>query len=270
MREVSEYWRLMFHPGLPGTRQMAMDEALFVSARSPSVPVLRFYNWRRPTLSLGYFQDYAKVVLDSFAVRNNIDVVRRITGGRSVLHQYEVTYAVVAPLEKLFAKQSLQETYELIAKALNRGLEKFGIAEASVSLDLPADAVRESRLPQCFVAVSQFEHSVHSRKTIGSAQKRSREAFLQHGSILLDFDLQMQQGCILRPDPQIDRKIAPLNHLLGRVLSFEEVSQMFADAFRETLSVQFLPDDLNADEERLAARLEEKYKSRDWTERRCR
>ncbi len=72
------------------------------SAHPDSPPVLRFYTWNKPTLSLGCFQDYKKVVSEPFIVHNKMDVVRRITGGRSVLHQYEVTYAVVAPQTGVF------------------------------------------------------------------------------------------------------------------------------------------------------------------------
>ena len=249
---------------------MATDEALFCLAMPGTAPVLRFYTWERPTLSLGYFQDYKKVVLDTFCVHNNIDVVRRITGGRSVLHQYEVTYAVVAPLEKLFANQSLQETYQLIAKALNRALEQLGIADPSIAMNIPADAAREARLPQCFVAVSQYEHSVQYRKIIGSAQKRSREAFLQHGSILLDFDARLQQGCIRRPDPEIEKKIAPLNRMLGRSLPFDEIASHFCKAFEETLHITLRPGRLTSGEEERVSLLEEKYRNREWIEGRCR
>ena len=192
---------------------MAIDEALYRSVTPGSSPILRFYTWQRPTLSLGYFQDYGRVVSEPFVVHNNIDVVRRITGGRTVLHQYEVTYAVVAPLDNIFENLSLQETYRLIAEALNLALQQLGASESSISLDATR---REFHLPQCFVAVSKYEIADGRRKVIGSAQKRSRDRFLQHGSILLDFDARLQQGCVQRPDPEIEKKIAPLNPQLGR------------------------------------------------------
>ncbi len=100
---------------------MAIDEALYQLADAGRAPVLRFYTWANPTLSLGFFQNYKRVVSESFIVHNNIDVVRRITGGRAVLHQDEVTYALAGPLTNRFENQSLQETYRLIAQALNRG-----------------------------------------------------------------------------------------------------------------------------------------------------
>lgn len=260
-----EHWRLILQPGLPGVRQMAIDETLYRLAQSDAIPVVRFYSWERPTLSLGYFQDYKRVVCEPFCVHNKIDIVRRITGGRAVLHQYEVTYAIVAPLQHTFEKRSLQETYQLIAEALNLGLQSFGVDQPSIFAGDTGDSRREARLSQCFVSVSQFEHSSNSRKIIGSAQKRSRDRFLQHGSILLGFDPYLQKGCVHRPDPQIESKIAPLNHVLQRSVDFPEAASRFARAFETKFQVLLGPSSLSETEERLVCELESKYQSDEWT-----
>jgi lipoyl(octanoyl) transferase len=261
-------WRLLLHPDLPGYRQMAIDEALYLSLRSDSPPVLRFYTWNTPTLSLGYFQDYKKVVSEAFCVHNNINVVRRPTGGRAVLHEYEITYAVVAPLEGAFNSLSLRETYQLISRALNQALQQLGIKESSISLD--SSSPQKHRTPQCFVSVSQFEISNNTRKIVGSAQKRSRDRFLQHGSILLDFDPYLQQGCILNPDLEIGSKIAPLNRLLDRSLSFQEVSSAFARVFSESFSVNMETSALLPTESDLVKELEKKHRSEEWIRKACR
>src|SRR5262245_59551893 len=223
-------WRLLLQPGLPGSRQMAIDEALYLSLELHSSPVLRFYSWETPTLSLGYSQDYKSVVSEAFCVHNNICVVRRPTGGRAVLHQYEITYAVVAPLEDDFKNLSLRETYQLISRALNQALQHLGISESSISSGSPVS--RGNQNPQCFVITSPYEITYNARKAVGSAQRRSRDRFLQHGSILLDFDPYLQQGCILHPDPEIENKIAPLNRRLAHPVSFQEGSAAFTQAFQ--------------------------------------
>lgn len=261
-------WRLLVQPELPGYRQMAIDEALYLVADSP---VLRFYTWQKPTLSLGFFQDYKRVVRESFLMHNNIDVVRRITGGRAVLHQFEVTYALAGPLKNHFANKSLQETYRLIAEALNRGLESLGVPQSFFSQDASGqEAMREARLPQCFVAVSRYEIAKDARKIIGSAQKRSRDRFVQHGSILLDFDIAFQNGCILNPDSQIEKRVAPLNTMLGRPVSFSEVVKHFTEAFEEQFQIKTEPSELQTNELDLIRSLEQKYQSPEWTERGCR
>jgi lipoate-protein ligase A len=262
------YWRLLMHPGLSGARQMAIDEALFQAAKSGSRPVLRFYTWDQPTLSLGYFQSYKKVVSEAFCVHNNINVVRRPTGGRAVLHQYEVTYAVVAPLEGIFDNLSLRETYQLISKTLQHGLLKLGIDGSTVFTGIPRRS--SQHLPQCFVSLSQFELSNGARKIIGSAQKRSRDRFLQHGSILLDFDSHLQQGCIRTPDPELKDRIAPLQNLLGRPLAFQEVSSTFAEGFAESFDSKMESSTLDPEESEFANRLEQKYRSLKWTREGCR
>jgi lipoyl(octanoyl) transferase len=247
---------------------MAIDEALFECLQPNDPPILRFYSWERPTLSLGYFQDYKRVVVESFLLHNNIDVVRRPTGGRAVLHDKEVTYAVIANLNGVFANQTLQETYQLIASALELALQRFGITQSSISLDSTA-ARKEVGLPQCFVSVSKYEIASGTRKVIGSAQKRVRDRFLQHGSILLDFDARLQSGSIRNPDPEIETKIAPLNRLLGRTLPFDEVAGRFGEAFEHQFGMQLQRSDLIEHEKQTVETLELKYRSSEWTQRRC-
>ena len=263
---MTEQWRLLLQPDLPGCMQMAIDEALFTVDPLTS-PILRFYTWREPTLSLGRFQDYKKVVCEPFCVHNNICVVRRLTGGRAVLHHREVTYAVVAPLDRgMFRNQSLHETYRRIAEALNLALKMMGVEKALISLDSQMQPQSTGAgSGQCFVAVSRFELAEHSRKIIGSAQKRSRNRFLQHGSILLDFDSPLQAGCVNDPDPQIESKIAPLNALLKRKLQFEEVSGVFASAFQAALGIELHTRGLSLAERELAEKLESVYSGDNWT-----
>jgi lipoate-protein ligase A len=249
---------------------MAIDEALFDSVAAGSSPVLRFYSWNQPTLSLGNFQDYKKVVDEAFSVHNNISVVRRITGGRAVLHHREVTYAIAAPLDRgLFRERSLKQTYELIAEAWKLALRQMGVDSALIALQSQPQSPRSGG-GQCFVSVSQFELSARERKVIGSAQKRVKDRFLQHGSILLDFDARLQAGCIQHPDPAIESRIAPINRLLGREVSFEEIVRTFASAFEATLGVTLQPADLSANELQRTAELEPRYAGKEWTVSGCR
>lgn len=262
-------WRLLINRDLPGYRQMAIDETLYLSAATAKLPVLRLYTWERPTLSLGYFQNYKSVVCEPFCVHNNIHVVRRFTGGRAVLHHLEMTYAIAAPLDRgTFKDCSLQETYQLIARALDSALQNLGVTRAAISFQ--PDQQAQIRKAQCFVSVSQFELAENEKKIIGSAQKRSRNSFLQHGSILFDFDTNLQQGCVNNPDPEIKNKIAPLRAILGRIPDFDEAQQSITQAFEENLGVKFEESDLESGEQKIAKELESKYRSGDWTLGKCR
>ena len=248
---------------------MAIDEALYLLASPERPPVLRFYTWEKPTLSLGFFQDYKRVVREPFIRHNNIAVVRRITGGRAVLHDSEITYALAGTLTNEFKDQSLKETYRVIARALNLGLQFIGIEETRSSGDR-AVADRDSRLPQCFVTVSQYEIAKGHRKMIGSAQKRGCDRFVQHGSILLNFDKWLQNGCILNPDPAIEEKIAPLNRILGRELKVEELIDHFKKGFEQQFDVELGLSELTAQERELIEKLEPVYQSIEWTQSGCR
>ncbi len=263
-------WRLLVHPSLPGYRQMAIDESLYRLAINIEQPTLRLYTWERPTLSLGYFQDYKRVVCEPFIMHNKIHVVRRLTGGRAVLHDLEMTYAVAAPLDRgVFNNCSLQETYQLIAKALDLALQNLGIRRSAISLENNSERA-QSKNAQCFVSVSRYELVENERKIIGSAQKRSRDRFLQHGSILLDFTAEIQRGSVNNPDPRIEEKIAPLRWILGRIPDFAELRNHVVAGFEEVFQSKVDESELRPEEEKVVNELELKYQSEDWTLRACR
>jgi lipoate-protein ligase A len=262
-------WRLLIHPSLPGHTQMAIDEALYRSAADIERPTLRLYTWKQPTLSLGYFQDYKRVVCEPYIVHNNIHVVRRLTGGRAVLHDLEMTYAVSAPLDRgVFKNCSLQETYQLIAKALDLALQNLGVKRSAISMESNGGN-SHTKKPQCFVSVSRYELAENERKIIGSAQKRSRDRFLQHGSILLDFNRDLQRGCVNNPDPQIEEKIAPLRWILGRTPEFNELKSQIVAGFEQVFRTELVQSSLETAEETLVQELEMKYRSDDWNVRGC-
>lgn len=175
----------------PGARQMALDEALFQEAEAGRevLPVLRFYRWAPPCLSLGRHQDPAMAADADFCRAHGIDVVRRPTGGLAVLHDDEVTYCVAAPLDRPpFEGLNLQETYARIAVALVEGFRSLG---------LPAELSRRKASPTplsaapCFQVPTENEILVSGRKVVGSAQRRGRRAFLQHGAVPLSLDYRL-------------------------------------------------------------------------------
>ncbi|HLM68541.1 MAG TPA: hypothetical protein VK358_13475, partial [Longimicrobium sp.] len=88
-------WRLLDTPPAPGAWNMAVDEALAQSVRAGEPPVLRVYRWSPPCLSLGRNQPSGGYDRDEIR-RRGLDVVRRPTGGRAVLHHRELTYSVAA------------------------------------------------------------------------------------------------------------------------------------------------------------------------------
>ena len=158
---------------------MALDEALLNGlAEGWSEPALRFYDWDPPALSLGYSQDAADVDFDA-CERLGVDVVRRPTGGRAVLHTAELTYGVTLPA----GKESIAQSYCRISQAIARGISRLGVTAA---LELGKVAPPTSRSADCFAASTAADLVAAGRKIVGSAQVRRRGVLLQHGSIKLE------------------------------------------------------------------------------------
>src|SRR5512145_3061472 len=126
-------WRFLDSGPASGARNMAIDEGLLAEAAAGKAPpLLRLYTWSPPAVSLGRFQDAAGSVNAGACRERGIDIVRRITGGRAVLHDQELTYSVIAPADGLFPDDVLG-TYKMIAAALLAGLRNLGIAAEMVS-----------------------------------------------------------------------------------------------------------------------------------------
>jgi lipoyl(octanoyl) transferase len=171
-------WRILREPPAGGAWNMAVDEAL-ARCRAPGEGTLRIYRWARPTLSFGRNQPARGRYDESVAPLIGAEVVRRPTGGREVLHDRELTYAIILPLRSL---GGLREAYAEV---------NAGLVDALRSLGVPAEAApRRGRPPgpeagACFAVAAPGEVTVGGRKLVGSAQARVEGSLLQHGSLLL-------------------------------------------------------------------------------------
>jgi lipoate-protein ligase A len=164
---------------------MARDVALMRRAGETGEIVFSVYEWSRPTLSLGRNQR-AKGCYDLDLMRSRgVDVVRRPTGGRALLHNREVTYSVTAPIAD---SESLRQSYDRFNRILLDGLLRLGVGAAVASGSSPS--LPPTAIP-CFAEPSAGELISDNRKLVGSAQWRDGGALLQHGSILIENDQSM-------------------------------------------------------------------------------
>ncbi|WP_442507636.1 lipoate--protein ligase family protein [Novipirellula sp. SH528] len=168
---------------------MAIDQALLESVDRDAVPTLRFYTWSEPTVSLGYFQKASDRLAHSPSA--NCAFVRRATGGGAIVHHNELTYSFCWPLEYVPAGAK-SELYQQTHQAIIESLGRFGVS-ATRYADLGTQAVQtvtsnEKRCDPflCFQRRTDEDLVVAGYKVVGSAQRTSRKAVLQHGSILLD------------------------------------------------------------------------------------
>jgi lipoyl(octanoyl) transferase len=149
---------------------MAVDEALLATA---TVPVLRFYRWRQPSLSFGYFGRYAEVADQSM----EREIVRRWTGGGIVPHGEDVTYSVIVPAAHQFFERSSPEIYSAFHESIRRALESNGVPATLAGNAAPK--ISEN----CFANAVRADVMSADRKIAGAAHRRTRRGLLHQGSI---------------------------------------------------------------------------------------
>lgn len=253
-------WRLLLTPPLSGPDNMALDEALMRRARRTGETVLRVYGWSTPTLSLGRNQR-AKGEYDERALAlSGVDVLRRPTGGRALLHRHEVSYSVSAAA----ADARVSESYGRINRLVAHALRALGVP---VALARPTQRAIGPSLAPCFAEPAAGELVVEGRKLVASAQWRDDGALLQHGSILQDDDQREIPSLMREPLPS-PPPAATLRGVLGRVPSLEEVAAELFAAVRQLEdpdAALLEPEREVMDDARLAA---PHYRDPAWTWRR--
>ncbi|MGZ3332683.1 MAG: lipoate--protein ligase family protein [Gemmatimonadaceae bacterium] len=225
---------------------MARDTALQARAARTGETVFSVYSWSRPTLSFGRNQP-ASGLYDLDRIRAaGIDVVRRPTGGRAILHNREVTYSVTAPLEDA---PPLRETYSRINRILQNGLSRLGVAV------VPATSSERAAVPSlrpCFEKPAEGELVAQGGKLVGSAQYRDDSALLQHGSILVNDDQSsLPDFAKLPAENESVPAPATLHALLGRSPDPAEVAEAMFGAVRSLEDERAI--ELDEDEVRDAA-----------------
>jgi lipoate-protein ligase A len=263
MRKKLKEWDLIIDDTpLDGSWNMAVDEYLFQSLTEKPHTILRFYAWKNPTVSLGYSQKVPEVADVEFCKKNGIDIVRRMTGGKLVLHHKEVTYSLASSDTEIFTT-TLADSYRIISEALMKGLEMMGIAPALAS-HAPQKYVR-GNLP-CFSYPSRNEVEVGGKKIIGSAQKRVGTKFIQHGSIPLDEDNDLLTSISFLVGADEEVRMISLTEALGRTMDFNWTVEMFSQGIEEHFSIRLKRRTLGEDENE-AVRLiqKEKYGNAAWT-----
>ena len=257
-----ESWRLLASPADSGARNLATDQAVAEHVRDgASPPTLRFYTWRPAALSLGYGQPLAAVDT-SLARRGGIDLVRRPTGGQAILHNDELTYAVMLPRTHALAAGGVLGSYERLSAGFERGFASLGL-DARQGDWQPDASDAEGLL--CFASPSTHELSADGVKIMGSAQTRLGGALLQHGSIPFAHDPRIFD--LLRlPRPAALRG---LRDLLSPGPTVGALIETLATGFTEALGVGLTPGRLtDSERERRDALMQARYGAGAWLARR--
>lgn len=222
-------WFLLHTSPLPGAANMALDEALLLRARATGAGVVRVYGWDAPTISLGRNQVAIGAWDAARLAAAGVGIVRRLTGGRAILHHREFTYSVTAPTRD---GTGLRDDYAAITQLLHGALARLGVATQP--------AMPTSRMPipasaPCFELPARDELVLDGRKLVASAQVREGGAFLQHGSLLLHDDQGMLRD--LSTLPLTVSPAATLTEALGRPIVALEFVEAMASAMQEVWQV---------------------------------
>ncbi len=234
--------------------QMAIDEAIAMARLKEGTPnTVRLYRWSPSAVSIGYFQSIEKEVNLQACERHGVDVIRRITGGGAVYHDFngEITYSLVAPETDPKMPADILASYELICGAIANGLAALGVeAEFKPVNDIVAGG----------------------RKISGNAQTRRHGVVLQHGTVLVDTDIRRMFQVLRVSDAKISDKlikavedrVTNIRRYLGRQVGFDEVRAALIEGFEDAFDVALEPGELTGAENLLVKRLHDKYSSREW------
>ena len=233
-------WYFLDDAASAGAANMAVDEYLLEhSDERGDSPVLRLYSFDPPAISIGFHQVPGKVV-DLEAVRGDgIDIVRRITGGRALLHDGELTYSVTSPLDSSFFASGLQETFISISSAIVDALKILGI-DAMISGGKAFKGEKET-VPPCLVSTSRHEITAGGRKIVGSAQRRRSGSFLQHGSILLRPGSERIVEYLRGDFPSLNGMVTNINAETGLRHTRDDLAGAMVSAFQQNFNMVLVP-----------------------------
>jgi len=270
---VTAAWRLLLTPPARGAWNMALDEAILEHIqRGEALPTLRLYAWDPPCLSLGHAQPFSDVDILRLRERG-WDAVRRLTGGRAILHTDELTYSVIGPADEPRLAGTVLESYNRLALALLAGVRELGL---SVEMQEYQKISRNGTNPVCFEVPSAYEITVDGKKMIGSAQARKKAGVLQHGSLPLTGDLARICEALVFADGaaradasrRLLSRAATVESVLGRAIDWDTAARAIARGFESELGVSLVRGELSSSE---SARTDElvrrKYAYPSWTER---
>ncbi|MDG4655577.1 biotin/lipoate A/B protein ligase family protein [Ectobacillus antri] len=271
-----EKWYYIDSGARSAAYNMALDECLLNwQSERKMPPIVRFYQWATPTLSIGYFQRVEKEINMDEVEKRGFEFVRRPTGGRSVLHDKELTYSVIVSEDHPDMPKTVTEAYRVISQGILEGFQSLGLDAyfAVPKTQQERDDLKNPRSSVCFDAPSWYEIVVEGRKIAGSAQTRQKGVILQHGSIPLEIDLDTLYDLFLFPNERIKErmksmfssKAVAVNALTDKTFTIKQLKEAFRDGFEKGLHVELqtyeLTNEQKAEVEQL---MKEKYETKEW------
>ncbi|MBP2079303.1 lipoate--protein ligase family protein [Oceanobacillus polygoni] len=250
---------------------MAFDECLINWHHEGKIPpTLRFYGWKEPSLSVGYFQKVNKKINFDAIERHGCQFVRRLTGGSAVLHDDELTYSLVISENDPDIPISVQEAYHVLSKGVFEGYRNLGIPAEYAILDRER---ARGRTAICFEKPAIYEMVVDGKKLSGNAQTRQKGVLMQHGSIpmsmntvmLFDLFLFSSERLRERSRDAFHKKAVTINQLTNRVYQYDMLTDAFKEGFKKGLDLELHPLQLTETQwEEVQQLAQSKYETKAW------
>jgi len=239
-------WNLINTGFNTGFFNMRFDMDLALACKANEA-YFRLYRWDPFCISLGANQKYEDINSER-AADDGIDVVKRPTGGRAILHAEEITYSVIYPLN---AGLSPSEIYRKVSESLVNGLAVYNKELENVELeDIQQDFIHLLKEPQgiaCFAGTAKSEVKWKGRKLIGSAQRKMDRVILQHGSVLCGnyhlritdyLNLPVQEIQAVRV--HLQKRTTDLESILNSPTDYEKLSLALTEGFEKEWNIKFI------------------------------
>lgn len=233
-------------------KNMAVDEAIMRYSKELGKPTVRFYGWTPSAISIGYFQNLEQEVDLQKCSELGVDFVRRITGGGAVFHDAELTYSFVCTEESGVVPKKIMDSYKKICNPIILALGEMGLDASFVPLN---DIV------------------VGGKKVSGNAQTRREKTVLQHGTILMEVDVEKMFSLLKVPSEKIrgkliedvKQRVTSLEEQLSKKVFFKELSAVMKKGFEEEFGVELVKGDLTKEELELTDKImNERFALKEW------
>lgn len=215
-----------------GENNMQIDSDLldFAIKENLTQPILRLYGWSPACVSLGRNQPETNINKD-LCKKLGIDLTRRLTGGRALLHDDELTYSFICPTEFLQNKDSVILSYKEISWALIEGMDELGI-----TLEFPENKKAQSKFDYCMSISTGADLSYKNKKLIGSAQFRKQGYILQHGSILISYDKEKIESIF---NEKVDENSITAISEIDKEIMIKEIAESIKSGFSKYFNLRF-------------------------------
>jgi lipoate-protein ligase A len=247
---------------------MAIDEAMLLTQKASFQPTLRFYDWLRPAFSFGYFQRISEEVDVEACDAHGIELVRRMTGGGTVIHGWDVTYTIIVPHGSGMFPKGISAAYCAISDCLINGLQRLEI-DVVHQIDKPTMGDTPNI---CLTNPAQYDTLLNGKKIAGVSQRRNQIGVMYQGYIALGIPTSDVLALASRQvsfDLVAGGKSAAINQSRSSPIYRKQLEDAVAVGFQETLGVQFVETEPSPEEIETAESLAQtKYGSAEWNFRR--